>query len=247
MVNMIRAKTAVSKTKIPVGDFTVNPYIGCSIGCKYCFARFIGPFKSRGTDWGKDIFVKENIAELLQKEIGRLARGTFFVSTVCDPYQHIEKKTMLSRRILELLISRSFPIFLMTKSSLITRDIDLLQRAEDLYVMISITTDRNDVLKILEPGGISFEERINTLKILKEAGIEVGAFVGPVLPMNHERVVGEIAAVTNHVTLDPLNYSWQVKSIFQKHGWDYWLTRESFQRVKESFKEAVPTSKAARD
>ncbi len=247
MVKMIRAKTAVSKTKIPVADFTVNPYIGCSIGCKYCFARFIGPFKSRGTDWGKDIFVKENIVKLLREEIGKLPRGTFFMSTVCDPYQHIERKTMISRRILELLISRSFPIFLMTKSSLIKRDIDLLQKAKDLRVMISITTDRDDVIRILEPGGNSFEERINTLKMLKEVGIEVGAFVGPVLPMNHERVVGEIAAVTNHVTLDPLNYSWQVKSVFRKHGWDYWLTRESFLEVKTIFKKVIPTCTVAHE
>jgi len=247
MVKYINAKSAVSRTKIPVGDFTVNPYIGCSIGCKYCFARFIGPFKSHGKDWGKDIFVKENIVELLQKEVSRLARGTFFVSTVCDAYQHMEKKTMLTRRILELLISRSFPIFLMTKSSLINRDIDLLRKADDLLVMISITTDRNGVQKTLEPGGSSFEERISSLKELKEAGIEVGAFVGPVLPMNSEHVAEKIAEVTDRVTLDPLNYSWQVKGLFHERGWHYWLTKESFMEVKTVFKKVIPTSAATHE
>ncbi|HAA86566.1 MAG TPA: radical SAM protein [Kosmotogaceae bacterium] len=247
MVKSIRVKTAVSRTKIPVADFTVNPYIGCSIGCKYCFARFIGPFKSHGSEWGKDIFVKENIAECLRKGIDRFPRGVFFVSTVCDAYQHVEKQTMLTRRILEILVSRGFPIFMMTKSSLITRDIDLLQQAKELRVMISITTDRDDVIKALEPGGTGFAERLNTLKTLRDAGIDAGVFVGPVLPMNQQFVAEKIAELTNHVTLDPLNYPWQVKGIFRERGWHYWLTRESFLEVKTVFKKVIPTCTTTHD
>lgn len=178
--------------------------------------------------------------ECLRRSIDRLPRGVFFVSTVCDAYQHVEKQTMLTRKVLEILISRGFPIFLMTKSSLITRDIDLLQQAEELRVMISMTTDRNDVIKALEPGGTGFDERLDTLKTLRDAGIDAGVFVGPVLPMNQQFMAEKIAELTNHVTLDPLNYSWQVKGMFHERGWHYWLTRESFLEVENVFRKVIP-------
>ncbi|ACR79781.1 SPL family radical SAM protein [Kosmotoga olearia] len=235
MIKEICAKKAVTRTKIPVARYTVNPYIGCTFGCRYCFARFIGAFKYTSGTWGKDILVRKNIPELLRKEINKLSPGKFFLSTSCDPYQHIEKKYEITRTVIRILLSHWMPIFIMTKSSLIRRDIDLLMLEVDLEVNITITTDREDVRKLLEPGAPSIQERLETIKFLKEKGIKVGAFVGPVLPMNPEKLALKLSRLIERVHLDPLNYPGQVKNIYIKNGWNKWLHKDSFYEVREVF------------
>ncbi|MBN2219022.1 MAG: radical SAM protein, partial [Kosmotogaceae bacterium] len=168
MVEEILARRALTKSNIPLTDFTINPYVGCSIGCKYCFAKFIGSFKNYGGVWGRDVRVRKNIASLLRREIIRHPKRTIFLSTACDPYQYIEKRYCLTRTILKIIISHRIPVYLMTKSALIRRDLDLLQAAEgEAKVLVTITTDREDVRKVLEPGSSSFEERLETIDFLR--------------------------------------------------------------------------------
>ncbi|CCU84015.1 MULTISPECIES: SPL family radical SAM protein [Mesotoga] len=236
MVEEILAKRALTKSNIPLTDFTINPYVGCSIGCKYCFARFIGSFKNYGGVWGRDVRVRKNLASLLKREIIRHPKWPVFLRTTCDPYQQLEKRYEITRAILRILVSHRIPVYLMTKSSLVRRDLDLLQAAEgEAKVLVTITTDREDVRKVLESGSSSFEERLETIDFLRDNGIQTGAFVGPVLPMDATRVALELSKRVEEVHLDPLNYSFQVKNIFLKFGWQSWLEKYTFQEVEEEF------------
>ncbi|MFN4190238.1 MAG: radical SAM protein [Pseudothermotoga sp.] len=231
MIREMTAKTIITRTKIPVSKYVINPYVGCTVGCLYCYARFIGPFKYTNCEWGKDVWVKTNAVQLLEKELAR-KRGDFFLSSICDPYQHIEKKYGLTRKIIEVLSSHFRRVHVMTKSNLILRDVDLLR---DLSVTLTITTDREDVRKILEPGAPSVEERFDTLKRLKEAGVNVSVFVGPVLVMNPENLAHRLSRYVDTVTLDALNYPKMVQGVYVKHGWQEWLTKEKFIEVVERF------------
>lgn len=231
MIREITAKAIITRTKIPVAKYVINPYIGCSFGCLYCYARFIGPFKYTGSKWGKDVWVKTNAAQLVEKELSK-ASGDFFLSSICDPYQHIEKKHELTRKIIEILTFHFRRVHIMTKSNLILRDIDLLK---DLSVTLTITTDREDVRRILEPGAPSVEERFETLKKLKEAGIDVSVFVGPVLVMNPGNLAHMLSKYVDRVILDALNYHRQVQEVYTKYGWAEWLAREKFIEVVEEF------------
>lgn len=231
MIHEVNCKKIITRTKIPVAKYVINPYIGCSFGCLYCFAQFIGPFKYTSSKWGRDLWVKVNAADLIEKELPK-ASGDFFLSSVCDPYQHVEKKYQLTRRILQLLRSHFREAHIMTKSTLVSRDVDLLR---GLSVTLTITTDREDVRKILEPGAPAVEERLNTLKKLKEDGIKVSVFVGPVLPMNPENLAKQLSKYVDNVFLDALNYHRLVNSVYTKCGWQEWLTKEKFFETVEVF------------
>ncbi|HEY8542708.1 MAG TPA: radical SAM protein [Pseudothermotoga sp.] len=231
MIREIMAKTAITRTKIPVAKYVINPYIGCTFGCLYCYARFIGPFKYTGYKWGKDVLVKTNVAQLVEKELIK-TKGDFFLSSICDPYQHMEKKYEMTRKIIQILTSHFRKVHIMTKSNLILRDIDLLK---DLSVTLTITTDREDVRKILEPGAPSVEERFETLRKLKEAGIDVSVFVGPVIVMDAEHLAYMLSKYVDRVMLDALNYHRQVQMVYEKYGWTDWLTKDKFLEVVERF------------
>jgi len=124
----------------------------------------------------------------------------------------------------------------MSKSALLRRDIDLLTASEgEARVLITITTDMNDVRKILEPGSSTFEERLETIDMLIANDIKVGAFVGPILPMNAARVAFELSKRVEEVHIDPMNYIFQVRDIYRKYGWQRWLTSDAYENTKEEF------------
>lgn len=235
MIGEITVEKALSRTNIPVAKYTINPYIGCNIGCKYCFAKFIGPFKDYGKDWGKDVYVKSNILDVLSTELKKTKQARVFLSTNCDPYQPVERKYLLTRNIINLLANRGFCVSIFTKATLIKRDIDLLSGSFGSEVTLSITSDIDSITRIFEPGSAPFIERLETLRFLKNNGIKVNAFVGPVLPMNPENIARSLVKIVDRVHLDPLNYQWQVSNIFLKNGWEEWLKRSTFEKVKEIF------------
>lgn len=235
MIKKIFVEKALTRTHIPVAKYTINPYIGCNIGCKYCFAKFIGPFKNYGKDWGKDVYVKSNILEILAVELKKAKPSRVFLSTNCDPYQPLENKYGLTRNIINLLAKHGFCVSIFTKATLVKRDIDLLASSFGSEVTLSITSDIDKITRIFEPGASTFEERLETLRVLKQNGINVNAFIGPVLPMNPERMANSLNEIVDRVHLDPLNYSWQVRDIYKKNGLEAWLESSTFQRVKGVF------------
>lgn len=185
-IKLIWVKSILTKSHLPASDYVINPYVGCSFGCKYCYASFIGRWRHPCEEWGSFIDVKINAAEVLKKELERKSKnfGSIFFGSVTDPYQGIEVKYQITRQCLQVLTDFNYQgeISLLTKSPLVLRDIDLFKKIKNLSVGLTITSVNDPISKYLETYAPSSEKRIEALKKLKEAGIKTYAFVGPLLP-----------------------------------------------------------------
>jgi len=179
-VQLMSCKSALSSTSLPGLDYSLNPYRGCGHDCAYCYAPCI--LRIPRKEWGTHIEVKENIAVVLARELPRKTPGVVGFSTVTDPYQPIEREYKLSRLCLEQFLDTDFPVHIQTKSSLVTRDLNLISKLAKAQVMMTITTLHDDERRLLEPGASPIQERITTLKILTDAGIPTSVFLGPLYP-----------------------------------------------------------------
>jgi DNA repair photolyase len=185
------AKSVIATNNSPdVGfDQSINPYRGCSHGCVYCFARpthaYLG--LSPGLDFETRLFYKDKAPELLRAELGK--RGyvckPIALGINTDGWQPLEKRLMVSRSVLEVLAECRHPLSIVTKSTLILRDLDLLQDlARDglVSVMVSVTSLDNELKRTLEPRTASPQARLKVIEELAGAGVPVGVLVAPVIP-----------------------------------------------------------------
>jgi len=203
-------KSVLSKSKIYGVDYAVNPYHGCEHACTYCYARFI--LELRGEDptkWGETICAKINAPSLLKREIVSVRRGLVLLSSVTDPYQPLEKKYNLTRRILEILFRYHFPITILTKSDLVLRDIDLIKKFKEAEVGLTITMLNEEICSIFEPNAPKVSARLNALKILSKE-VNTYAFIGPFIPIFSERdieyLIEELSEIgVGRILFDKLN------------------------------------------
>ncbi len=198
-----------------MGFWSINPYIGCAFGCAYCYARYAHRYvMERAADndrmenalheryeemppwlaFERNIFVKQNAPDVLaktlrhgsDKHLALLKGETIVIGTATDPYQPAERRFRVTRRILEVLAEHpGLKVSIISKSPLITRDIDLLSRINrisDLHVHLSLITLRRDLARRLEPRSPTPEARVRALGRLREAGIDAGINCMPVLP-----------------------------------------------------------------
>jgi DNA repair photolyase len=170
-------------------DTSLNPYRGCEHGCAYCYARPTHEYLgfSAGLDFETKILVKERAPELLRRELSapRWRPQVVALSGVTDPYQPLERRTRLTRRCLEVFAEFRNPVSIITKSALVTRDVDLLRRLADddaVSVSISITTLDAALQRALEPRASSSARRLAAIETLARAGIPTGVMVAPILP-----------------------------------------------------------------
>ena len=185
----IEAKTLIQKSKTPSNDYVINPYTGCVLGCAYCFASFAGRRFGRSVgEWGDYLYVKTNAVELARNELAKMPevkrRGTMLLSSVTDPYQGHETRYRLTRGILTELDNVAYPglVRILTKSPIVTRDIDLLARLPQAEVGMTVTTTDDKLGRWLEVRAPLVSRRLRTLAELHDAGIRTFAFVGPLLP-----------------------------------------------------------------
>lgn len=189
--------------------FTLNPYVGCAFGCKYCYVKEMPTARYREEKWGEYVDVKTNAAELLEKDIKKaLKKGTpisIFMSTATDPYQGVEAKSKLTRSLLEVLVNLKDDIdYLMvhTRSPLVTRDIDLFKEFGDkIIISMSIETDLDKIRKVFTPTAPPIPARLNALKKLTETGIPTRASISPMLPLS-KNIAKKLKEVTNRVAVD---------------------------------------------
>ena len=167
----------------------INPYRGCEFACRYCYARYTHEFMEMKDplEFERKIYVKQNAAWLLEQEIRKLhPEEQIAIGTATDPYQPIERSARVTRSILEVLARRSgLRLGIVTKSTLITRDIELLRtiaRRSRLSINITITTPDADLARILEPRAPRPDLRFQIVKRLREAGLRVGILCSPLLP-----------------------------------------------------------------
>lgn len=184
-------KTIINKVTspdIPL-EYSLNPYQGCEHGCIYCYARVTHQFwgYSAGLDFEQQILVKKNAPELLAKKLQSKSwkAHSIMVSGNTDCYQPGERKFQITRKLLEVFWRYRHPVGLITKNSLILRDLDLLKKlaAENLvHVAISVTTLDEPLRKFMEPRTASGLNRLKVIKKLSDEGIPVFAMLAPIIP-----------------------------------------------------------------
>jgi DNA repair photolyase len=228
-ITEITIKTALVRSRIPGVDYVINPYLGCAHGCRYCYAVFMRRYARHhgGAPWGSFVEVKVNLAQVLRAELQRRKhRGQVFLSSVCDPYQPAELRYRLTRSALEILTEFGWSVNILTRSPLVTRDLDLLTAMPGVSVGLSIPTDDDRVRRVLEPQAPPIPARVAALKQLHRAGLAPWVFIAPMLPMQPARLYELIGPFASRVMMDPLNYRGQVREIFRRRGWDYELSAE---------------------
>jgi DNA repair photolyase len=179
-----RCKTALSKSGLSY-DYTVNPYTGCLHGCVYCYANFMRRFSGHLQDpWGSFVDVKVNFLDVLAKELPKRPGGSVWISSVCDPYEQVEAKYELTRGAIQLISRYSkYSISILTKNSLVLRDLDLLERLKGrVDVGFTITTFNQEAQVIFEPHASPVKERIEAARQLNRAGVDTWVFIAPMLP-----------------------------------------------------------------
>ncbi len=185
-VREIFAKSILSRSGIIGVDYAINPYLGCSHGCVYCYARlYTAKFWEKlaeDHEWGNFVFPKVNATQLLRKELKKKRNGLILLSSVTDPYLPQESTYKLTRRILEVLREYRFPISILTKSPLVIRDLDIISKLEDVEVGFSISGLDSFWLSHFEPRAPSVKSRLAALRRLSEEGIRTYAFISPILP-----------------------------------------------------------------
>ena len=224
------ARSILSRNTSPDLPFGVslNPYRGCEHGCIYCFARpthsYLG--LSPGFDFESRIVAKVNAPELLRRE---LARPSYVAEPIAlgvntDAYQPCERERQLTRRVLEVLHECNHPVGLITKSSLIERDLDLLapMAARRLAsVAITLTTLDPAISRTLEPRAAAPARRLRTIRTLTDAGIPVGVSIAPIIPFVTEpeierllEAVRDAGAINAHYVV--LRLPWEVNPLFRQ-------------------------------
>jgi len=237
-VKEILAKSVLNKSKI--FDYCVNPYTGCQIACPYCYARlFMRRYSGHEEEWGDFVDIKINAPDILKKQLERAKRGTVWVSSVCDPYQPLEKKYRLTRQCLAALLETQFPLNLQTKSALVVRDLDLLVGFEDAEVGFTITTENEEIAKLFEPKASSVEDRIKALGEINSRGVKTFAFIGPILPGNPKRLVQRLAGKVIRVYVDRMNYMSTVSRFYKNHGLEEATSNSFFQKYKDELVDAL--------
>jgi DNA repair photolyase len=202
-ITLERAKTIITRNESPDISFdrSINPYRGCEHGCIYCFARPTHAYMglSSGLDFESRLFVKEGAAELLERELSapHYQPRTIAIGTNTDPYQPIERHYRVMRAVLEVLQRANHPVGVVTKSALVTRDIDILAPMAQkglVKVALSVTTLDRALARSMEPRAATPERRLAAMAELAAAGIPVSVMVAPIIPAINDAEIEDILA-----------------------------------------------------
>jgi DNA repair photolyase len=224
-------------------DRSINPYRGCEHGCIYCFARpthaYLG--LSPGLDFESKLFAKPDAAKLLERELSApgYAPRTIAIGTNTDPYQPIEREYQVMRRILEVLDRYGHPVGIVTKSALVTRDLDILTRMAQrqlVKVALSVTTLDARLARLMEPRAATPARRIDALRQLSAAGVPVSVMVAPVIPALNDAEIERIldaaaAAGVREAGYVLLRLPLEVRDLFRE-----WLMANFPDRYQHVFK-----------
>jgi DNA repair photolyase len=260
-IKEISAKKILTEAKgyLDVGfTHSLNPYSGCAFACRYCYVREMPIQRFKEISWGEWLDIKTNAAANYRKEIMRLRKKNnpvnIFMSSATDPYQPIERKANITRRILEEMIE-SPPDFvqIQTRGPLITRDIDLLlilKEKCDILVSMTIETDRDEIRQIFAPYAPGIKLRLKALKELHDAGICTQASISPVLPFTPDfpKVLEDIV---DHIWIDTLSIGdgamgkrserLGMPGLFQEHEISKWYRKDLHQMVAKHFEKYLPS------
>lgn len=229
IIREINVKSILSKSHLPVSDYSANPYVGCTHACQYCYASFMKRFTNHSEEWGHFLDVKYwPVIRHPEKYCGK----KIFLSSVTDPYNPQEKTYRRTRALLEQLQGSGVKLSVQTKSDLVLRDLDLLSFFPDVRVGFSINTLDEDFQKDMDQA-VSIERRINAMKILHESGIRTTCFISPIFPgiTDCQAIIERVKAHCNLVWLENLNLRGSYKG-------------RILQYIREKYPEWVPLYEA---
>jgi len=202
-VREIEAKSILSKSNLPVCDYSANPYVGCSHACRYCYASFMKRFSGHEEPWGQ--FVDAKVWKPL-KNVPRRVGKQVFVGSVCDPYMPEEAEFGRTRALLEQLVGSGMEVTIQTKSDLVLRDLDLLRQLPDVRVGFSVNT-LDEGFRADMDNAASIERRLAAMARLHDAGIRTTCFISPIFPgiTDVRAIIREVRESCNLVWLENLN------------------------------------------
>jgi DNA repair photolyase len=224
-------------------DRSINPYRGCEHGCVYCFARpthaYLG--LSPGLDFESRLFVKPEAADLLEKELAhpKYTPRVIAIGTNTDPYQPIERRYKVMRRILEVLDRTNHPVGIVTKSALVLRDLDILARMAErnlVKVALSVTTLDPELARKMEPRAATPMRRLETLRRLSQAGVPTTVMVSPIIPAINDMDIERILEAAKMAGVQSAGYvllrlPLEVRDLFQE-----WVRANYPDRAEKVFK-----------
>ena len=181
-VAKVRAKNILSRSKIGSGGYAINPYVGCSHGCIYCYAEFMRSATGHEEAWGEFLDAKDFDTASLVKFAASHRGERVFMSSVTDCYNPYEAQFGATRKVLEAVVGSDIKLQILTKSSLVTRDIDLLQTMPNVCVGVSLSVIDESLRRMLEPRASPVAARIAAIKKLCAAGVKTYIFVAPIFP-----------------------------------------------------------------
>jgi DNA repair photolyase len=212
-LNVIQPKSVLNRSGM--GGFTLNPYVGCPVGCAYCYVPHMAHKQIEGRKWGTYVDVKEGAPELLERQLSRLRKPTtVFMSTATDPYQPVEERYLITRRMLEAFERHpQHALFVLTKQSLVERDADILARLPRAAVGMSISVMDDRIAAMIEPWAPVTSERLGVIKRLSALQIPTYILWAPAIvpvPMTGQFVRDSVQAIAQSdaraLSLDALNY-----------------------------------------
>ncbi len=220
-VNRCSRRKILNPCSLEMHNYQIDTYIGCEHFCHYCYA-----LNKAETNWGKEIFIHENFVERLTEEISSLDSEDIYMGMNSDPYQPSERIFKQTRKALEVFAKRGFSASVLTKSGLVTRDIDLFAKMPGSSVGFSIAFQDERTRQLFEKNAPSNKERIEALKRLKSAGIPTYTLICPVMPFitDIESVIELVAPYSDTIWVYKLHMesendkNWlNVKSILDRH------------------------------
>ena len=243
IIREIEVQSVMTKSSLPVGGFSVNPYVGCPHACKYCYASFMKRFTGHTEPWGTFLDVKhwKPITNPHKYDGQRIVIGS-----VTDGYNPYEEEFCRTRRLLEELKGTNAEIMICTKSDLVLRDLELLKKFPKVTVSWSINT-LDEQFRMDMDRAVSIERRIEAMKKVYEAGIRTVCFVSPIFPgiTDVKSIIGRVRDFADLIWLENLNLRGQFKGtimsyikdnhpdvhalydeIYNKKRMDYWESLE---------------------
>ncbi|MBU3838505.1 MAG: radical SAM mobile pair protein B [Candidatus Phocaeicola faecigallinarum] len=243
IIREIEVQSVMTKSSLPVGGFSVNPYVGCPHACKYCYASFMKRFTGHTEPWGTFLDVKhwKPITNPHKYDGQRIVIGS-----VTDGYNPYEEEFCRTRRLLEELKGTNAEIMICTKSDLVLRDLDLLKKFPKVTVSWSINT-LDEQFRMDMDRAVSIERRIEAMKKVYEAGIRTVCFMSPIFPgiTDVKSIIGRVRDFADLIWLENLNLRGQFKGtimsyirenhpdvyalydeIYNKKRMDYWESLE---------------------
>ena len=203
LIRNVETKNIMTKSTLPVGGYSVNPYVGCTHGCKYCYASFMKRFTGHTEPWGTFLDVKHWPAI---KNPRKYAGQRGVIGSVTDGYLPQEEQLCNTRRLLEQLKDSSAELLICTKSDLVLRDIDLLKEMGKVTVSWSINTLDEDFKNDMDKA-VSIKRRLDAMKQVYDAGIRTVCFIAPVFPgiTDFEAIFRQVKDQCDLVWLENLN------------------------------------------